>query len=77
MGISSRLRVCSPATKKVAAVQDALPHVTVAEVQSFMGLVQYCARFISDLATISEPIQEMTRKGVAFRWGKELKSFKR
>ena len=36
-----------------------------------MGLVQYSAKFMPDLASIAKPIQEMTRKGVTFKWGAE------
>ena len=36
-----------------------------------MGLVQYSAKFIPDLASITRPIQDLTRKGVAFVWGAE------
>jgi len=36
-----------------------------------MGLVQYSAKFIPDLASIARPIQNLTRKHVDFVWGKK------
>ena len=59
-----------PSEEKVAAVENAIAPTTVTEVRSFLGLVQYCSRFISDLATIAEPIQSLTRKNTQFVWGK-------
>ena len=41
-----------------------------------MGLVQFSAKFLPNLSTIAKPIQELTRKGVPFGWGKDQdKSF--
>lgn len=39
----------APDVKKVEAVQNARPPRTAAEVRSFLGLVNYCARFIPNL----------------------------
>ena len=36
----------------------------------FLGLVNFFARFIPDLATTSEPLRQLTRKGVVFQWTK-------
>ena len=41
------------------------------EVHSFMGLVQYSVKFMPDIATVAKPIQELTKKGIAFQWGVE------
>lgn len=40
-------------------------------IRSFLSLVNFCARFIPDLATVSEPLRKLTRKDVHFSWGKE------
>ena len=42
-----------PSEEKVATVRNALPPMNASEVRSFMGLVQYCSRFISILAVIN------------------------
>ena len=60
----------NPSEEKVTAIRDAQPPKDASEVQSFMGLVQYSAKFMPDLASIAKPIQELTRKGVTFNWGR-------
>ena len=61
----------NPSEEKVAAIRDARPPKDASEGRSFMGLVQYSAKFTPDVASIAKPIQELTRKGVTFQWGKE------
>ena len=39
------------------------------EVQSFLGLVIFSARFIPNLASINESLRELTRKDVPFKLG--------
>ncbi|CAC5397235.1 unnamed protein product [Mytilus coruscus] len=69
-------RGIGPADVKVKAVVEAREPRTSAEVRSFLGLVNYSARFISDLATISAPLRALTRKDATFTWGKdEQRSF--
>ena len=60
-----------PSQAKVEAVTEARQPESAAEVRSFLGLVNFCARFIPDLATVSEPLRRLTRKDVHFSWGKE------
>ena len=57
----------SPDDKKVEAIQSA-PTPRNAEVRSFLGLVNYCARFIPDFSTLSEPLRQLTRKEVQWPW---------
>lgn len=71
----------SPHSGKVEAVKDARQPESASEVRSFLGLVNFCARFIPNLATISEPLRRLTKKDQEFVWGleqdnafKELKS---
>jgi hypothetical protein len=69
-------RGVGPAKVKVKAVVEVRKPGTAAEVRSFLGLVNYSAIFIPDLATVSAPLREHTRKNSVFRWGKsEQKSF--
>ena len=56
---------------KIAAIQDCESPKTASEARSFIGLVQYSAKFIPDLASIARPIQDLTRKHVDFVWGKK------
>ena len=69
-------RGVGPAEVKVKTVVEAREPKTAAEVRSFLGLVNYSAIFIPDLATVSVPLWEHTRKNYVSRWGKsEQKSF--
>ena len=61
----------NPCEEKVAAIRDARAPKDASEVRSFMGLVQYSSKFMPDVATVAKPIQELTRKGAVFHWGKE------
>ena len=61
----------NPSEEKIAAIRDARSPKDASEVRSFMGLVQYSAKFMPDVASVAKPIQELTRKGIVFHWGKE------
>ena len=42
--------------EKVSAVENAKPPLSAAEVRSFLGLVQYCAKFLPDFFQVAEPL---------------------
>ena len=63
----------TPEESKIKAVASAREPKNASEVCSFLGLVNYCARFISDLATISEPLRKLARKSTMFTWGESEK----
>ena len=54
---------------KVNDILNAREPSNASEVRSFLGLVQYSARFIPDLATISALLRNLIRKNVSFTWG--------
>ena len=64
-------RGIKPSEEKIAAIQDGESPKTASEARSFTGLVQYCAKFIPDSASIARPIQNLIRKHVDFVWGKK------
>ena len=64
----------NPSEEKVTAIRDAKPPKDASEVRSFMGLVQYSAKFILNLASVAQPIQELTKKGARFVWGPKQQS---
>jgi len=45
----------SPDDKKVESIQNACTPQNSDEVGSFLGLVNYCSRFIPDFSTLSDP----------------------
>ena len=61
----------SPDQAKVQAIHDARPPRTATEVRSFLGLVNYCSRFIKDYSTLTAPLRRLTKKNVPFTWGEE------
>ena len=77
MGYLLSTRGIGPTESKVEAVVNAREPESVAEVRRFMGLVNFSAKFIPDLATVSEPLRQLTRKGVTFKRGeKQQEAFK-
>ena len=62
-----------PTEEKVRAVVETREPESVAEVRSFLGLVNFCSRFIPDLATTAEPLRKLTRAETPFVWNKEQK----
>ena len=54
--------------EKVSAVENAKPPLSAAEVRSFLGLVQYCAKFLPDFFQVAEPLRMLTRKDQQFIW---------
>ena len=63
----------SCAADKVEAVTSAREPQSASETRCFLGLVNYCGRFIPDLATISEPLRRLPKAGKPFVFGEEQK----
>ena len=59
------IRGIGPTESKVQAVVNAREPESVAKVRSFMGLVNFSAKFIPNLTTVAEPLRQLTRKGVS------------
>ena len=66
-----------PARSKVEAIINAREPQNVSEVRSFLGLANYCARFIPNYASVVDPLRKLTRKNQKFDFGPEQrKAFK-
>ena len=59
----------APDPEKVKDVQNAPAPTTVTEVRSFLGMVNYCGRFIQNLTTLTQPLRELTKTRAMWEWG--------
>ena len=71
MGHVLSARGTGPADVEVKAFVDAREWTNAAEVRSFLGLVNFTARFMPDLATVSATLRQLTKSGEPFVWGPE------
>ncbi len=53
---------CKPSIEKTKAISDIAQPKSITDVRSFLGMCQYYGMFIPNLATISEPLRELTMK---------------
>lgn len=58
----------APDPNKVDDVRNAPRPTNVLELRSFLGLANYCSRFIQDFATITAPLRSLTRKDETWNW---------
>ncbi|PKI74514.1 hypothetical protein CRG98_005091 [Punica granatum] len=56
---------------KVKAIMELPPPSTVREVRSFLGRLNYIARFIANLTDKCQPLFRLLRKNVAVEWDDE------
>lgn len=61
----------NPTHEKVKAVAEAREPENESELKSFIGLVNYSARYIPNFATTAEPLRRLTRKDEPFVFGEE------
>src|SRR6218665_2559583 len=65
-----------PAADKVKAVAETREPRNASEVESFLGLVNFVARYIPDMSTVSEPLRQLIKKDTHFVFGqKEREAF--
>lgn len=57
-----------PNDKKVEAVLSAAAPKNVSQLQSFIGMINYYAKFIHNLSSILYPLYGLLKKGVHFEW---------
>ena len=60
-----------PASDKVQAITHMPTPTNVTELQTFLGMCQYLAKYSPRIAELSEPLRQLTCKGIPFVWGPE------
>jgi hypothetical protein len=50
------------------AIRDMVPPTNVTTLKSFLGVAQYCMKFIERYDLLSRPLNELTKKNVKFVW---------
>ena len=61
----------SPTHDRCRALREAAPPSNAKELRSLLGTAQFSARFIANLASISEPLWRLTKEGVKWVWEEE------
>ena len=56
---------------KVQAVTEMTTPTSVTELQCFLGMCNFLSKFSARMAEISEPLHQLTCKGIPFIWGPE------
>ncbi|KAG9454329.1 hypothetical protein H6P81_007233 [Aristolochia fimbriata] len=57
--------------EKVKAIQEWPTPMSASEIRSFHGLASFYRRFVKKFSTISAPLNEVVKRTIAFKWGKE------
>ena len=60
---------------KVDAVIKMVRPDNVSSLKSFLGSVQFYGKFLPDLSTVTEPLYQLTRRNIPWRWGAEEAAF--
>ena len=60
-----------PTESKTAAIQAFKTPNNITELRSFLGMVTYLSDFIPHLATLLDPLRELTQKNIPFIWTPE------
>ncbi|XP_035806354.2 uncharacterized protein K02A2.6-like [Amphiprion ocellaris] len=58
----------SPLEEKVRAIKEAPSPKNVAELRSFLGLVNYYGKFLPDLSTVLAPLYQLLHKDSSWQW---------
>ena len=63
----------TPSDEKIDAIINTQSPKNASEARSFLGLVQYSAKFLPNFAEVAEPLRILTRKDQKFTWGEDQK----
>ena len=71
LGLTVRKDGISPVKSKIKDMVNMKPPKDVDELVSFLSGVNYYRRYISNMSKVIAPLQELRKKGVKWKWGKE------
>ena len=57
--------------KTLEAIRNAPPSENQQQLRSFLGMVNYYAKFVNNYSTITYPLYELLRGDVNWRWSKK------
>ena len=60
-----------PDPEKIRPVQDMTQPSNTKELKTFLGFVQYLAKFLPNMAEVSAPLQKLLEKNTAWNWEKQ------
>ena len=60
-----------PTNEKIKAIRDAPPPKDVTQLCSFLGLINYYGKFLSQLSSTLSPLYRLTQKNAKWNWGPE------
>ena len=66
-----------PTADKVKAIVNAPPPTSVAQLRSFLGMLNYCGKFLHNLSTLLAPLHQLLQAKQKWSWGPDQeKAFK-
>ena len=69
LGAKVSKRSVRPDPDKVKAIVEMPAPTCVHELQQIRGMISYIEMFVSNLATIMKPMNDLSKKGVQWSWG--------
>ena len=60
-----------PTSDKIKAIVDAPEPTTISELKSYLGLLNYYGRFMPNLSTMLQPLNQLLGKGQKWFWSPE------
>ncbi|KAL9982685.1 hypothetical protein ACROYT_G004758 [Oculina patagonica] len=60
-----------PVEAKVKAIKEAPTSTNPSELKSFLGMLNFYGKFMPDLSSTLEPLHELLRKDICWKWGTE------
>src|SRR5436190_15694560 len=60
-----------PDPDKIKAFDEIKTPKNVSEVRILLGMINYCGRFIPQLASLTQPLRCLVKKNSVFKWGQK------